>query len=314
MELKELRGLIALAELGTLTLAAEHLHLSPAAIHKQLKVLEQELGVRLYEKVGRNLQLTGATEALLPHLKEMMVQYDSAVAALAAWKGVHRGIIRIGTGPTIGAYLLPVLIKKFRRSFPGLELLVETGNTPVLLDSLSKGALDLALVVSSDLLEGENFSIECHWDFELALVTHQRQSPTHVRLADLSHSRFILFKKGSRMEEPIDRYFASHGLKPNVIMRFDNSEAIKAMISSGLGISMLPIWIVDSDLKRGRLTLIRQAEPPLCSKVALVSRRTKFVPRAVQSFIEHARAVVWTNPRLVLSQSRLSPRSRSSPG
>ena len=302
MELKELRSLVALADLGSITAVADHLHLSPAAIHKQLKLLELELGVRLYEKVGRRLQLTAATDVLLPYVKELMAQFDSALAALDEWKGMHRGLVRIGAGPTISSYLLPVLLKRFRRAFPNLELLVETGNTPVLLDALSKGSIDLALLVSADLLEQETFSVDCHWDFELVLVTHQRQAPKRPRLSDLAGSRFILFKKGSRMEEPIDRYFASHGLEPKVIMRFDNAEAIKAMIRSGLGISMLPIWIVDNDLKLGHLTLIRQAEPPLCSKVALVSRRSGYVPRAVQSFIEQARSVVWTNPRLVMKR------------
>ncbi len=299
MELKELRSLVALAELGSITLAAEQLHLSPAAIHKQLKILEQELGVRLYEKAGRRLQLTQATEVLLPYLKDLLAQHDSALAALEEWKGLKRGVVRIGAGPTISSYLLPPMLKRFRKAYPGIELLVETGNTPVLLESLGKGAIDLALLVSSDLLEAKDFSVDWHWEFELVLVSHLRQPPRRPHLADLKSFRFILFRKGSRMQEPIDRYFAANGFDPNVMMRFDNAEAIKAMMHAGLGISMLPMWIVDKDLRQGRLTLIRQAEPPLRSKIALISRRASYMPQAVQAFIGQARKIEWKNPRLV---------------
>lgn len=298
VELKELRSLVVLSELGSITLTAQRLHLSPAAIHKQLKVLEDELQVRLYEKIGRRLQLTQPAEILLPYWKDLLAQHDAARAALEEWKGMKRGIVRIGTGPTLGSFILPVLLRAFRRAFPDIDLVVETGNTPVLLGRLNEGALDLALLVSSDLLEGPTLRVEAYWEFELVLVSRLRHAPRRCRLEELHGFPFILFQKGSRMEEPIDRYFAAYGFRPRTIMRLDNAEAIKAMIRTGLGISMLPMWIVDSDLKQRRLGLIRQTEPPLLSKLALVSRISSFVPRAVQAFIAQAQKTVWRFPRL----------------
>lgn len=302
MELKELRSLVAVSEVGSISLAAAQLHLSPPAIHKQLKILEAELGVRLYEKIGRRLQLTQAAEVLLPYLKDLLAQYDSALSALEEWKGMKRGLVRIGTGPT--SYVLPIILKKFRRVNPHVELLVETGNTPVLLEDLSRGSLDLALVVSADLMEARDFSVEASWDFELVLVSHQRHPPRLPRLADLKHLPFILFRKGSRMEEPIDRYFAAHGFDPKVVMRFDNAEFIKAMVRTGLGMSVLPLWVVDKDVKEGRLSMIRQAEPPLYSKIALVRRRTSYVPRSVQAFIATARNLEVRHFRLLTAPVR----------
>lgn len=99
MEFRELRSLVTLAELASITLTAEKLCLSPGAIHKQLKALEQELGVRLYERVGRRLQLTQATEVVLPYLKEMLEQCDSALAALGEWRGMKRGWCASERGP-----------------------------------------------------------------------------------------------------------------------------------------------------------------------------------------------------------------------
>lgn len=315
MEFRELHSLVTLAETASITLTAEKLCLSPGAIHKQLKSLEQELGVRLYERVGRRLRLTQATEALLPYLKEILAQYDSALGALGEWRGVKRGLLRIGAGPTISSYILPQLLGKFRRAHPSVELTVETGNTPVLLESLGRGAIDLALLVS-DLSEGPVVSIDAHWEFELVLVSHRRHTPDNCRLVDLKSLPFILFHKGSRMEEPIDRYFAANGLQPRIIMRFDSAESIKAMIRAGLGISMLPLWTVDEDLKAKRLSLIHHEEPPLLQKIALVSRKAAFVPRAAQAFVAEARNIIWKSPRLTLGTNQHPgngrPKSRKS--
>jgi LysR family transcriptional regulator, low CO2-responsive transcriptional regulator len=303
MELKELRSLVALADLGSITLVGERLHLSPAAIHKQLKVMEAELGVRLYEHVGRKLELTPASQMLMPFLRDLLAQYDSAISALDEWKGMKRGVVRIGAGPTISSYVLPVLLRRFRRACPQVELFVESGNTPVLMDGLRHGALDLALIVSADLLEGEDFHVEAHWDFELVLVSHRRHAPRQCQLAELARFPFILFRQGSRMQEPIDRHFAAHEFHPRVIMRFDNAEAIKAMIRTGLGISILPVWTVDADIRQHRLQWIRMKERPVVSRLALVSRKARYVPAAVEAFIDGSRHVDWKSPRLTYQAS-----------
>jgi DNA-binding transcriptional LysR family regulator len=301
LEIKELRSLVALSELGSISLAASQLHLSPPAIHKQLKILEADLGISLYEKVGRGLQLTQAAEIVLPYARELLAQYDSARAALEEWKGMKRGVVRIGTGPS--AYVLPAILKKFRRQYPAIEVLVETGNTPVLLDGIDRGSLDLALLVSADLVEKEDYCVETSWDFEIVMISHQRHPASRPRLADLRHHRFILFRKGSRMEEPIDRYFAAHGFEPNVTMRFDNAEFIRSMVRTGMGIALLPFWVVHRDVKERRLTMIRPAEPQLHSKIALVRRRSAFVPRPVQAFIDAARTLDARDLRLLTSRA-----------
>jgi DNA-binding transcriptional LysR family regulator len=298
MDVKELRSLAALADLGSMTAAADKLHLSPAAIHKQLKVLQAELGTKLYEHVGRNLVLTPAGQMLMPYVRNLLAEHDSILTALDEWKGKKRGVIRIGAGPTISSYVLPVLLKRFRRSCPEVELFVETGNTPVLLNGLSQGTLDMALIVSADLLEGSDFQVEVHWEFELVLVSNFRQPPRQRRLADLARFPFILFRKGTRMEQPIDRYFAARGFEPRVIMRFDNAEAIKAMIRSGLGISILPAWTVDADVRQRRLQWIRINEPPIVSRLAVVTRKSRYVSSVSKAFIEASHAVDWKNPRM----------------
>lgn len=286
MELRELRSLVVLSDLGSISLVADHLHLTPPAIHKQLKTLETGLGIPLYEKVGRRLLLTQGAEVILPYLKDLLAQYDSALAALEEWKGMKRGLVRIGTGPS--SYVLPAILKKFRHENPAVDVLVETGHTSFLLDELRQGSLDVVLVVSSDLEERRDFVVETSWTFQMVLVSPLRHLPIRPRLADLRGHRFMLFRKGSRLGQPIDRYFAFYGFKPNVAMRFDSADFILAMVRSGLGMSMLPHWVVYKDVKEARISLIRQAEPPLYSKIALVRRKIGYVPQPIQGFISTA--------------------------
>jgi LysR family transcriptional activator of glutamate synthase operon len=298
MELRELRSLVLLADTGSITKTAEKSNLSPAAIHKQLKVLENELGVRLYEKSGRQLRLTQAAGILLPHVKSLLAEYDAAMLALSEWKGLKHGLVQIGSGPAMSSYLLPYLLGEFRRVFPDMEMSVETDSKPRLVERLNKGSLDLAFLVTSEHLEGHDFTEEVSWDFEMVLVAGLKKQPRRCRLADLRQFPFILYKEGLVFDELIEHYFAGAGFHPRVIMRFDNAEAIKAMIRLGLGISMLPMWTLKTELGDKSLHLIRQKEPPLFARISLVTRRLGYLPEPVKGFIEVARGWQWKNARL----------------
>jgi DNA-binding transcriptional LysR family regulator len=299
MELRGLRSLVLLAETGSIARCAEQIHLSAAAIHKQLKVLESELDVQLYERAGRRLRLTQAAETLLPHVRSLLVEYDGALSALREWKGLKHGTVRVGTGPTMSSYLLPPLLEEFRRLHPDLELFVETGHFRELVSGLSSGSLDALILVSSELIEQPHLVVERTWEYEMVLVAGRRRFARRCRLSELSDSPFILYKKGGLFEAFIDSYFGEAGFKPNVIMRFDNAEGIKAMIRLGLGISVLPMWVLDAELKHKTLFLIRQREHPLVGKIALVRRRTGYVPHPVAAFLDVARRWTWKSARLV---------------
>lgn len=286
MEFKELRSLVALAELGNISLVAERLHLSAPAIHKQLKILEGELGLKLYERVGKQLRTTQPAAFLLPYFQDILVQYDSALSALEEWKGLKHGSVRIGAGPS--GCVLPSIIKMFEESFPEIEVQVESANTAVLVQDLQKGLLDLALIVSSDLQECHRFSLEAVWGFDLVLVSSLEGPVSASRIADLKNRRFILFRKGSRLQEPIDQYLSNNQFVPKVVMRFDNANSIRDMVRSDLGIAFLPLWVVGKDLRDGHLCTINLAEGIPTSKLVLIRRKSSYISPAVQSFIKIA--------------------------
>jgi DNA-binding transcriptional LysR family regulator len=261
------------------------MNLTPAAIHKQLKQLEDELQSPLYEKHDGKLQLTQPARIMLPHFEEMLSQYRNALSALEEWKGLRRGEIRIGAGPGLASFLLPPVLKKFHHKWPNVDADVETGNSAQLINALENRDLDVALVMARESPEEVSLRTVMELRFEIVLVSCLAGLPKKCSLHQLSSFPFLLYRRGARIENLIEEYFASHHFSPNVIMRSDFSEALKAMVQSGMGISMLPSFAVQGEISSGKVRQIRLTEPPLMSSYRVLLRKTDFVLPAVSAFI-----------------------------
>jgi len=293
MEIRELRSLVTLAETGSIIETASQLHLSPAAVHRQLKILGDELEVQLYERRGRNLQLTGAAETLLPMVRDLLLQYQATLKAAREWNGLERGALRIGTGPTFATYMLPNLLEAFRERYPKIELFVETGHTAQLVEKLNRGNLDLLFIVAEQE-PAASLKVEISWKLEVVLVASPNaRIPQRCSLEELREVPFILYREGSIFENIIDSYFNRCEFQPRVVMRMDNAEPIKSMVRSGFGVSMLPVWSVRDDLERGSLRLIRQTQPPLLTRLGALRRPTGYVPQSVGMFLRMAKGWRW---------------------
>ncbi len=303
MDLRGLRSFVTLAKVNNITKTAAALHLSPAAIHKQLKNLEEELDARLYEKVGRRLRLTPAAQVLLPHATDLLQRYDTALSAFAEWKGLKSATVRLGTGPGTSISILPELLAQFRAVHPDVEVVVETGSTAFLIQELSEGSLDVAMMVNPDAPGHDRLTVEAAWDFDIVLVTASAGLPRRCSLKDLAKVPFILFKSGSQVEKAIDSYLASFDFHPRVIMRFDNAEAIKAILRIGAGVSMVPHWAVQQEIRNGTLTMIEQVEPPLRSKIILAVRRGGYLTSAARALVDIARSSPALSPDVAVTAS-----------
>jgi DNA-binding transcriptional LysR family regulator len=298
MELKEMRSLVALGECGSIRAAGERCSLSPAAIHKHLKKLESEFGVRLYEKRNEGLCLTDGGKVVLPFMREILSQHDAALTAMGECKDGKLGLVRVGAGPAFGARLLPKLLKEFRRRFPRVDVFVETGDTRHLIGRIRSGALDLIFALAAAALEDRNLEQVAVWECAAGFISGAPTSSTHSKLQALSTLPFILFPKGNRMEAIVQNYLDGLNFQPNVVMRSDSAEAIKAMIRSGLGISVLFLWNIDTHPSSG-FSVIRTEAPPLLSRMALIRVKTNYTSKPVEEFIGLARRMRWKHLRPV---------------
>lgn len=304
MELRHIKSLLALEEYGSIREAAKNCYISPAALHKHLKTLESELAVKLYEKQGGRLVLTEAGRIALPFAKEMLLHHDSAFTAITEWKDGSRGAVRVGAGPSFSSYLLPPLIKRFRRRFPRVDVYVETGNSDHLISRLKAGALDLVFDLAAAALQDRNLERVAQWEAQTGFISARPDVPAHCRLRALESIPFILFGKGTLMESVIQSYFNSLDFCPPVVMRSDNSEAIKAVVRAGLGISVLFLWNIASDPRSSMLSIVRTDAPPLSLRMGLIRLKSSFTPRAVMEFIELAARMNWKKLHLISTVHR----------
>jgi DNA-binding transcriptional LysR family regulator len=297
MEFREIKSMVALDECGSIRDAAKSCNLSPAAVHKHLKTIERELGVQVYQKWEGRLRLTEAGKIALPFAREILLHHEAAFAAIEEWKDGGRGMVRVGAGPSFSSYLLPPIVKRFRRLFPRVDVYVETGESSHLMSHLKSGSLDLAFDLAAAALEDKNLEQVARWEAHTGFISAKARFPAPCRLKTLEHTPFILFRKGTLMESVIQNYLNSLNFRPSVVMRSDSAEAIKAMIRTGLGISVLFLWNIGSD--PGGLSVLRTDAPPLALRMALIRLKSGYTPKVVNEFIKLAGGMNWKNLHLV---------------
>ncbi len=285
LELAHLKALVAVDESGSLTRAGEELHLSPPAVFEQLKQLEDNSRQKLYERAGRRLVLTEAGALLVSYARRILREHDEALIALTELSGVERGLLRFGCGPHISVAIVPHLLRKFLAKYPGVEVRMVTGNDHSLFHDLRTGKVDILLMnlpVEDDALEDVGL-----WRYELVFVAAPNH-PATGRAQDLAKQPFILYQRAVIIEEAIQRFCVQAGFRPNIVMQIDQADAIKELVKLGLGISLLPVWSVSEEVRRGAMRIIRVRNKRLFADTGLVYRKSAHLPAALRALIEVA--------------------------
>jgi len=287
MEFREIRSLVALAELESIARTAQAVNLTPAAVHKQIKNLEAELGIPLYEKVGRGVRLTPPALAILPHLKELLARYDGVLSVTSDWKGLGQGQLRIGANPAISGFLIPRLLRAFREAWPEVTPVLEVEGSATLLHNITNRSLDLAVGIWSDEdLAGVNHTMR--WEYEVVAVSH-RPFPSGTRLRALSKEPFVRLPPSTFLGRWVDAYLTRHGCQPTETMYVSSSHTMISLVRAGLGVGLLPRWAVAGEIASKALHVIPVKEPRLVGMLDLITPKGGYVPRSVESFIALAR-------------------------
>jgi DNA-binding transcriptional LysR family regulator len=292
MEFREARSLVLLAEIRSIRGVAERVHLSSPSVHKHLKTLEAEFGVPLYEKDGRSLKLTAAAESILPYLQTIVAEYDTATRVLDEWKGVKRGIVQLGAGQIVGTYLLPRILEKFFRAYPDVTATIHTGPVRMLIEELNAGSIDVAFIVVPELddeqrVSADSFDTVCDVvDIVMVLVSGVDMGRRKYSLAQLQHMPFVRYDKALGINRIVQRYFAEFGFRPRVVVRCDYTETMKAMVRKVRGLSLLPLWAVEEEVRHGTLWVVKQRERLLTLKIVLATRKGRYAPPAVRALID----------------------------
>jgi DNA-binding transcriptional LysR family regulator len=254
MENFRLKVFRTVAEKMNFRQAAEALYLTQPAITLQIKALEAELGVSLFDRSGNHITLTAAGNTLLPFARDLAALAAAAQRELALMKGEEFGDLRVGASTTVAQYLLPRLIGDFRALFPAIHLSVIGANTARIVAALVDGQIELGLVEGPALrrdLRTEQFLAD-----HIAVIVPGNHEWVGRRITpqQFSKARLIQREVGSGTRRVVEAALRRAGIKlsaDNLAMELDSTEAIKSAVEAGLGVGFVPRRALEKEMKLG---------------------------------------------------------------
>lgn len=282
MDLRQLEIIRAIAETGSFTAAGEKLHVSQSAISRQILILEEELGEPVFHRIGRRIRITPAGESLLQLSHRVFRDLQDTVSAISDTRESLRGSVGLVGGMTVCLYVFPALLAEVRRIHPSLDMRVTVGSTQRSIEMLRSGAGDLGLLTLP--IEAADLVSVPLLQEELLLVTypsHPLATQKRIVPADLEKQPFVLFETGSITRRIVEEFFRRERITPPVIMETENVEIIKAMVRSGLGISIVPWQAAAADVGTRQLFCSRIAGVSLERQTGWLYPKMVRLPRAV---------------------------------
>lgn len=254
MTLHQLRILRALAKHRSLTQAGAELLLSQPAVTLQLKELQKELGVPLYERLGNTVHLTDAGQTLEQYARRVLALVDEAEEAVRTVRYGHGGRLRLGASNTPGIYLLPSFLSAFRRTFPAVTLTFEVGNTHCVVEKILSNELDLGVV--GDALHKKELHIT-PWKTDVLVLAVSASHPWARRKtispAELLTQPLLSREPGSATRETYEQAFAQHGFALPQTLEIGGGEAIKRAVEADLGVAIVSVYSVAREVEEGRI-------------------------------------------------------------
>ena len=240
--------------------AAEELLLTQPAVTQQVKTLEDELGVPLFDRSGGRITLTAGGKVLLPLADQMKQISDQAFAAVAETSGEQAGELAVGASQTIAQYLLPNFIAGFIKAHPRIRIVARSGNTEAMLDALVAHQIHLALIEGPD--RRKDLNIEPFFQDHMVLVvpTNHEWADQEVDIEALKQQPLLMREFGSGSRRVVEKALVAAGLQKKdlrIQMELDSTEGLLSAVEAGLGVTFVSRWAVRNQLSLGTLKIAR---------------------------------------------------------
>ena len=287
MEVRQLQIFRTLAEELSFTRTAEKVHTVQSNVTAQIKALEEELGIPLFDRLGRRVTLTDAGRNFLPFALQALAAMDQGQRAVQT-DAEPSGPLRIGAPESVLAYRLPEVLRAFRRRFPHVELIFRPDENATLALILEAGKIDMAIQMKDSQTSTAIKSIRLRTErvFLVADAGHPLAGQSTVKPADLAGQNLLLTEAGCSYREKLDRVLALGNIRPANVTEFSSVEAIKQCVAAGMGLALLPAIVVAHELRQGRIKVLRWAGPSLDIATHILWHKDKWISPAMAAFIE----------------------------
>ena len=301
MNLRDLRYLVALADLRHFGKAADACFVSQPTLSTQIRKLEDELGVALVERAPRKVMLTAVGQDVVQRARRIVADVEQLKEAARRSRDPESGSLRLGVFPTLGPYLLPHVVPQLRERFPHLELLLVEEKSDVLLQSLREGKLDaalLALPVHDEQLHAE-FLFEEPFVFA-APVRHPLAAQDSLAMSQLSDETLLLLEDGHCLRDQALDVCRLSGAQEKSGFRATSLETLRQMVAAGVGVTLLPALSVHEPIAQSpNIRLLPFRDPPPSRQIALVWRKSS----ATDEFLRRLAEAIGTWVRAQLPQT-----------
>jgi DNA-binding transcriptional LysR family regulator len=288
MEVRQLQIFRILSEELNFTRTAERIHTVQSNVTTQIKALEEELGMPLFDRLGRRVTLTDAGRRFQPFAEQALLAMEQGQHAIQAG-AVPSGPLRIGAPESVLTYRLPQVLRAYRRRFPHVELIFRPYSDTTVCSMLETGKFDIAIQMSDAVLNPAFKSIRLRTErvFLLSDANHPLASRRTVKPTDLSGQMLLLTEAGCGYREKLDQILALQNIRPGNVTEFSSVEAIKQCAIAGMGLALLPAIVVSRELRQHQLKALPWAGPSsLDIATHILWHKDKWVSPAMAAFQE----------------------------
>lgn len=284
MDTSTLQAFLAVAESGSFSKAAAQLYLTQSAVSKRIALLEEQLGSKLFDRIGRSISVTEAGNELLPRARDILLQFDDAKRAINnISSGEIMGTLSFAASHHISLHRLPDYLRRFSEECPDVELDLRFEESEVAYEGVLKGDLELALITLSPDPD-ENIHSEIIWDDLLQYVVsedHPLATSSEITLTELTAYNAILPGANTFTRTLVEQLFDQHALSLNVTMSTNYLDTIRMMVSIGLGWSLLPESLV------GDLKVLKVVDSePVHRNLGIIFHRNRTLSKAANHLAE----------------------------
>ncbi|MFD1385320.1 LysR family transcriptional regulator [Oceanobacillus oncorhynchi subsp. oncorhynchi] len=293
MELRQLNTFHTVATTLNFSRAAEALNYVPSNVTMQIKALEEELNVRLFDRLGKQLVLTTAGKRFLTHVQDILNKLDEARSSVHD-NEILSGTLTISANEVVCAYRLPEVFKLFRFRYPGVRLIFRSVSNQQLKQTLFEGTSDVAFILDEPI-QSTGLAVEALTEENFRLFVapdHPLAKQTAIQLEDFYGEVFLINEKGCPYRTMFDQTFKKGDIDSISSLEFQSAEAIKQCAISGIGIAFLPKIVTEVEVERGELVALPCPFPNLDVYTHMAWHKDKWLSPIILSFIETAREVL----------------------
>ncbi len=294
MELRQLLAFKTVAEQGSFTTAAGMLRLTQSAISQQIKALEDECEILLFDRSSRLVRLTDAGQVFLTRVERILAQVENARIEMAEMAGGAKGRCRLASLPSVAAYLLPQAIARFQQRYPSVDLQLKESLQWQVLEWVQQGMVDFG-IMGLPVHDTQLRSAALLQD-ELVLMVpknHALAGRRSVELAELVHERFILSPEGAGGRELFFDACQNVGFEPTVGFESDDRETTLGLVAAGVGVTIMPHLSARHTRGDGPV-MIDSLKPRLWRQVGLVWHQNRYLPQAARNLMDLLRDLART--------------------